>query len=394
MSAGFRAVQWNRAKLVYDGILLAGVVLYIGTYLALAHWLDPPKDLPAAIDLRIRAFGTCAFLMLTIVLSIGPLARLDRRFLPLLYNRRHFGVLTFFVALLHASFMVEWFAVQDALPDLYVEFTRVSDYGKFIGFPFKALGLAALLILFLMAATSHDFWLVFLTPPVWKSLHMALYVAYGLIVMHVALGVMQDDRNPLIPAMLAGGFVCVTVLHLVAGWRERARDRCDPLGADGWLPIGPPRSIPDKGARIVAAPDGERIAVFRDGALIGALSNVCAHQNGPVGEGRIIDGCVTCPWHGYQYRLEDGRAPPPFTEELHTYRVRVARGVVEVDPRPLPPGTPAAIRYERLVRAFRHRGLDPRIHQNKAFLEDRWIAGSSPATTTARPTSLPAGIAR
>ncbi len=346
MSAGFRAVQWNRAKLVYDGILLAGVVLYIGTYLALAHWLDPPKDLPAAIDLRIRAFGTCAFLMLTIVLSIGPLARLDRRFLPLLYNRRHFGVLTFFVALLHASFMVEWFAVQDALPDLYVEFTRVSDYGKFIGFPFKALGLAALLILFLMAATSHDFWLVFLTPPVWKSLHMALYVAYGLIVMHVALGVMQDDRNPLIPAMLAGGFVCVTVLHLVAGWRERARDRCDPLGADGWLPIGPPRSIPDKGARIVAAPDGERIAVFRDGALIGALSNVCAHQNGPVGEGRIIDGCVTCPWHGYQYRLEDGRAPPPFTEKLHTYRVRVARGVVEVDPRPLPPGTPAAIRYE------------------------------------------------
>ena len=29
MSAGFRAVQWNRTKLVYDGILLAGVVLYL-----------------------------------------------------------------------------------------------------------------------------------------------------------------------------------------------------------------------------------------------------------------------------------------------------------------------------------------------------------------------------
>jgi hypothetical protein len=28
MSAGFRAVQWNRAKVVYDGILLAGVALY------------------------------------------------------------------------------------------------------------------------------------------------------------------------------------------------------------------------------------------------------------------------------------------------------------------------------------------------------------------------------
>src|SRR5262252_10282475 len=141
MSAGFRAVQWNQAKLVYDSILLASVTLYISSYLALAYWLDPPKDLPAAIDLRIRAFGTCAFFMLTIILSIGPLARLDRHFLPLLYNRRHFGVLAFLVALLHASFMVEWYAVQNALPDLYAELTKASDYGQFIGFPFKAIGI-------------------------------------------------------------------------------------------------------------------------------------------------------------------------------------------------------------------------------------------------------------
>jgi nitrite reductase/ring-hydroxylating ferredoxin subunit len=52
---------------------------------------------------------------------------------------------------------------------------------------------------------------------------------------------------------------------------------------------------------------------------------------------------VTCPWHGYQYRLEDGCAPPPFTEKLATYRVRIKDGIVEVDPRPLSPGTPAAI---------------------------------------------------
>src|SRR5258708_18992303 len=126
MSAGFRAVQWNRTKRVCDGILLVGVTLYIGGYLILAHWLDPPKDLPAAIDLRVRAFGRCAFFMLTIILSIGPLARLDRRFLPMLYNRRHFGVLTFLVALVHASFMVEWYAVQNAVPSLYDELTKLS----------------------------------------------------------------------------------------------------------------------------------------------------------------------------------------------------------------------------------------------------------------------------
>src|SRR5262249_59377278 len=94
------------------------------------------------------------------------------------------GVLTFFVALWHASFVVECFAVQDALPSLYDELTKVSDYGKFIGFPFKALGILALPILFLMAATSHDYWLVFLTPSVWKGLHVDLDGPSGLARAH------------------------------------------------------------------------------------------------------------------------------------------------------------------------------------------------------------------
>ena len=135
MSGGYRAVQWNRKKLIYDAILIAGVVLYLFIFQTVSRWLEPPADLPAAIDIRIRATGTCAFIMLTIILCIGPLARLDPRFLPLLYNRRHFGVLTFIVALVHALSMVQWFAVQGALPDLYKEFMDVSNYDKFIGFP-------------------------------------------------------------------------------------------------------------------------------------------------------------------------------------------------------------------------------------------------------------------
>jgi nitrite reductase/ring-hydroxylating ferredoxin subunit/DMSO/TMAO reductase YedYZ heme-binding membrane subunit len=343
MSTGFRAVQWNRDKLIYDGVLLAGVAIFIAGFMTVGALSNPPNNAPEWIDLRIRAFGTCAFLMLTIILSIGPLARLDRRFLPLLYNRRHFGVLTFLVAMVHAWSMVQWFAVQDALPSLLSEFTTLANYFKFIGFPFKSLGLLALFILLLLATTSHDYWLAFLGPRVWKGLHMALYVAYGILVMHVALGAMQEDRRPLIPVLLGGAFGLVAALHLVAGRRERATDRGLVPDREGWVPVGPPLSIPDKAARIVAASGGERIAVFRDGRQIGAVSNLCAHQNGPLGEGRIIDGCVTCPWHGYQYRLADGCAPPPFTEKLATYRVRIRDGIVEVDPKPLPPGTPAAI---------------------------------------------------
>jgi DMSO/TMAO reductase YedYZ heme-binding membrane subunit/nitrite reductase/ring-hydroxylating ferredoxin subunit len=343
MSAGFQAVQWNRRKLVYDAIVLAAIVAFIGIFIAVGSWPTPPQTFSDIIDLRIRAFGSCAFVMLTVILAIGPLARLDPRFLPLLYNRRHLGVMTFLVVMIHVGFMLDWYIALNALPNLAVELTRWPDYAHFIGFPFKAVGIAAFLVLFVMAATSHDFWLFVLTPRAWKALHMALYVAYGLVAIHVALGALQDDRTLVTPLMLFGGFGTVAALHIATGWRERRRDRGIAAGQDGWLTVGPPLSIPDKAARIVVARGGERIAVFRDGREIGALTNLCAHQNGPLGEGRIIDGCVTCPWHGYQYRLADGCAPPPFTEKLETYRVRIRDGIVEVDPRPLPPGTPATI---------------------------------------------------
>ena len=132
--------------------------------------------------------------------------------------------------------MIEWFAVRNAVPDLINEFTDWPSYVKFIGFPFKTLGLAALLILFLMAATSHDFWLAFLTPPAWKALHMALYVAYGLVVIHVSLGIMQGERTWLIPAMLID---LLWYRHGAASRRRLARARArSRQRARRWLDCG------------------------------------------------------------------------------------------------------------------------------------------------------------
>jgi DMSO/TMAO reductase YedYZ heme-binding membrane subunit len=121
MSVGFRAIQWNRDKLVYDGLLLAALSLYVTVFLNVVPRFEPPKDALGEIDLRIRAFGSAAFVMLTVILSIGPLTRLDQRFLPLLYNRRHFGVLTFCVALAHVWFMIDWYLAQHTLPSLGTE---------------------------------------------------------------------------------------------------------------------------------------------------------------------------------------------------------------------------------------------------------------------------------
>jgi len=49
---------------------------------------------------------------------------------------------------------------------------------------------------------------------------------------------------------------------------------------------------------------------------------------------------VTCPWHRFQYRVQDGCSPAPFTEKVPTYRVKLEGGTVYVDPAANPPGTP------------------------------------------------------
>ncbi|MFX9093383.1 Rieske (2Fe-2S) protein, partial [Acinetobacter baumannii] len=90
---------------------------------------------------------------------------------------------------------------------------------------------------------------------------------------------------------------------------ERQGDRTADSATNGFVDVGPARAIPD-GRAITVTLSGERVAVFRDGRRICAISAVCRHQNGPLGEGRIIDGLITCPWHGYQYQPEDGCSPP------------------------------------------------------------------------------------
>jgi nitrite reductase/ring-hydroxylating ferredoxin subunit/DMSO/TMAO reductase YedYZ heme-binding membrane subunit len=336
MSVSYQAVGWNRQKRVYNLTLATGIVVYLGAFIGASSALRPEATIET---LLIRGFGTAALLLLHIILSIGPLARLDRRFLPLLYNRRHLGVAMFILALAHGGFSILQFHAFGALNPLASVLASNGRYDTLSQFPFQTLGLAALGILFLMAATSHDFWLVNLTAPVWKTLHMLVYLAYGLVILHVALGVLQKEASPVLAVLLGLGALWILGLHTLVGWREAAVDR-ERHGAarEGYVELCAVDEISDQRAKIFPL-SGERVAVFRYDGKISAISNVCKHQNGPLGEGKIINGCVVCPWHGYQYRPEDGTSPPPFAEKVPTFRVRVIDGKVWADPRPLPPGT-------------------------------------------------------
>ena len=91
MSVQYGAISWNRQKRMYDLTFVSLLALYFGVFVGVGAWRNPSAT---AETLLIRALGTAAFLVLNVVLCIGPLSRLDRRFLPLLYNRRHAGVTT------------------------------------------------------------------------------------------------------------------------------------------------------------------------------------------------------------------------------------------------------------------------------------------------------------
>jgi sulfoxide reductase heme-binding subunit YedZ len=344
MGVEYVSVQWNRQKKFYDTVLISGVAAYLAIFGGLTKILFPYVTDEIML---MRAFGTAAFLLLHIILCIGPLCRLNPKFLPLLYNRRHAGVTMFMLGLAHAVLVaITYHAGGDTNPILSI-FKGSPLAGSISGVPFQPFGFFALIILFLMAATSHDFWLANLSAPVWKSLHMMVYVAYALLILHVTFGILQGEGSPVNVGAVAIGLITVLTLHITAANREATLDKesrntqhATRSPRDDFVDTCAVADIPENRARIVCL-SGERVAIFKYEGKISAVSNVCQHQNGPLGEGKIVFGCITCPWHGYQYQPDTGASPPPFVEKVPTFNVRVKNGRVFVHPQPNPAGTRA-----------------------------------------------------
>lgn len=137
MSNAYRAVQWNRHKRVYDVLMMAGVALFIVAFVAVTKKTHPePQHLGPPPVLLMRATASCAFLMLHLILVIGPLARLSPRFAPLLYNRRHLGVATFSVSAVHALIATMFYHGMGNGNPIVGIFTDNTRYDSIAHFPF------------------------------------------------------------------------------------------------------------------------------------------------------------------------------------------------------------------------------------------------------------------
>ena len=65
-----------------------------------------------------------------------------------------------------------------------------------------------------------------------------------------------------------------------------------------------------------------------------AVDNLCTHDNGPLGEGRVDRNTIECPRHGARFDVTDGRATcMPAIVPVRVYPVRVENGELQIGPR-------------------------------------------------------------
>ncbi|MEW6312682.1 MAG: nitrite reductase small subunit NirD [Pseudomonadota bacterium] len=95
-----------------------------------------------------------------------------------------------------------------------------------------------------------------------------------------------------------------------------------------WKKICTLEEIPRRGARVVRH-GGVDIAVFRTGAdEVFALHDQCPHKGGPLSQGIVSGRSVTCPLHGWNIGLGDGKAAPPDEGCVPCLAVKVDAGAV------------------------------------------------------------------
>jgi nitrite reductase/ring-hydroxylating ferredoxin subunit/uncharacterized membrane protein len=127
----------------------------------------------------------------------------------------------------------------------------------------------------------------------------------------------------------AGGLLGGHISYRLAGGANHA-EAVPHLVEPGWHDLGEVASLPDgQPARRML---GEvPLLIVRDGDQVHVLAERCDHLSGPLSDGEVAAGCVTCPWHGSVFRLADGAVVHgPATAPQPVFQTQVTGGVLRV----------------------------------------------------------------
>jgi nitrite reductase (NADH) small subunit len=112
------------------------------------------------------------------------------------------------------------------------------------------------------------------------------------------------------------------------------------------ISVGLLEDFPENSGRVVEA-GSHSVAIFNVEGRLFALRNRCLHHGGPIGEGWVRDGVVTCPWHWWRYEIATGRRLDAPEMRVESFPIEVRDGEVLVD---VPPAEPALSMREVLLR--------------------------------------------
>ncbi|MCB1058544.1 MAG: NifU family protein, partial [Acidobacteria bacterium] len=97
----------------------------------------------------------------------------------------------------------------------------------------------------------------------------------------------------------------------------------------GWQPAASLDAIPEGGVLALEI-DGRDLLLSKNGPVVSAFDNACAHLGMPLDSGQAEDGILTCPFHGFRYLLETGECLTAPEVQLEAHAVRVVGAEVEV----------------------------------------------------------------
>ena len=97
-----------------------------------------------------------------------------------------------------------------------------------------------------------------------------------------------------------------------------------------FISFGKAADIPAGGGKTLTA-GNVTVAVFNVGGQYHAISNTCPHRGGPLGEGSVGAGVVTCPLHGFQFDVKSGLSADGKPLQVVCYPTRVVNGMIEVE---------------------------------------------------------------
>ena len=100
-----------------------------------------------------------------------------------------------------------------------------------------------------------------------------------------------------------------------------------------YFPVANVIDIPPGTAKVVEV-QNVAVALFNLEGTIYAIDNMCQHAGGPLGEGKIKEDVVICPWHGYRYNIKTGHQLKNPDMSVACYQVKVENGKISVAVKP------------------------------------------------------------